>query len=669
MRGRATSTLTAMLGALGLSAAIVLGAAPALADPDPNTAPADPAAAADPAAPVAAPVPNNYPFLPDDPRTKPIEIPPPAPVMPWEQPQPVTQIPPGTPVGVYTVTATCGDGVVLSSVINVVEGPVVTTTPANASHIHAALPSRGVASSCIRASMGVVRWSGVGRRVVGRAGLRTGGPTARRGRGVRRVDGTVVGPGVGRGVDGSERLAQRREGVADLTLYFNGTRAIDLLKEKLAEEAKKQDGKKAAPNPMGDVKPEQILDAVGLSEFKGMAITLDFADDRSRSDVLVFHPEKPTGILSWVSSGAKEVELPAFIADDVASGQVSTVEWLKMYDGLLGMVMKLSPQMGMMANMYLAGFEQQNGFKIRDDFFGSLDGANFQVSDSDGKTQSEVMGFKVKNADKLGTALKGIQNALGGMGFAAFEESDYLGYKLNTLKASGGDLGPALVAEAAKLCESRRAILVLDSPEAWDTPAKVRAGLDGLGTTSRNAALYFPRLRVPDPLREGQLVSVGAGGAVAGIIARTDATRGVWKAPAGLEATLTGVPALEATLTDLEIGQLNPLGVNCLRVAPAAGRVVWGARTREGDDRLASEWKYLPVRRLSLYIAESLYRGWIRDGLLDVTNPRCSRILRDGSAAAGCSGALSPLMWVRPGAPMPAACLMGPSASRAFIRS
>lgn len=181
------------------------------------------------------------------------------------------------------------------------------------------------------------------------------------------------------------------------------------------------------------------------------------------------------------------------------------------------------------------------------------------------------------------------------------------------LKASGGDLSPALVAEAAKLCEARRAILLLDSPEAWDSPAKARAGLDAVGTTSRNAALYFPRLRVPDPLREGQLVTMGAGAAVAGIIARTDATRGVWKAPAGLEATLTGVPALEATLTDLEIGQLNPLGINCLRVAPAAGRVVWGARTREGDDRLASEWKYLPVRRLALFIEETLYRGtqWV----------------------------------------------------------
>ena len=96
MRGRAMSTLTAMLGAMGLSAAMVLGAAPALADPDPNIAPVDPAAPAVPAAPV---VPNNYPFAAGDPRTQPIEIPPPAPVMPWEQPQPVTQIPPGTPAG------------------------------------------------------------------------------------------------------------------------------------------------------------------------------------------------------------------------------------------------------------------------------------------------------------------------------------------------------------------------------------------------------------------------------------------------------------------------------------------------------------------------------------------------------------------------------------------
>jgi phage tail sheath protein FI len=96
-------------------------------------------------------------------------------------------------------------------------------------------------------------------------------------------------------------------------------------------------------------------------------------------------------------------------------------------------------------------------------------------------------------------------------------------------------------------------------------------------------------------------------------MARTDAQRGVWKAPAGLDATLVGVPGLSVTLTDAENGELNPLGINCLRTRPAAGRVVWGARTLQGADRLASEWKYVPVRRTALFIEESLYRGtqWV----------------------------------------------------------
>jgi phage tail sheath protein FI len=114
-------------------------------------------------------------------------------------------------------------------------------------------------------------------------------------------------------------------------------------------------------------------------------------------------------------------------------------------------------------------------------------------------------------------------------------------------------------------------------------------------------------------LRDDQMEERVPCGAVAGVFARTDAQRGVWKAPAGLAATLAGVPKLSVRLTDPEIGELNPLGVNCLRVAPAAGPVAWGARTLDGDDRLASEWKYIPVRRLALFIEESLYRGtqWV----------------------------------------------------------
>ena len=88
--------------------------------------------------------------------------------------------------------------------------------------------------------------------------------------------------------------------------------------------------------------------------------------------------------------------------------------------------------------------------------------------------------------------------------------------------------------------------------------------------------------------------------------ARTDAARGVWKAPAGQEATLSGATGVTVALADTQIERLNPRGVNCLRIVPAQGDVAWGARTLMGDDALASEWKYVPVRRLALYVESSL---------------------------------------------------------------
>jgi len=176
-----------------------------------------------------------------------------------------------------------------------------------------------------------------------------------------------------------------------------------------------------------------------------------------------------------------------------------------------------------------------------------------------------------------------------------------------------GNVDAALVAEAASYCEHRRAMLMVDPIANWTDKDAAKAGVASVGTNSKNAALFFPRLKQPNPLHDNQLEDFVPCGAVAGIFARTDNTRGVWKAPAGLDATLVGVPQLSVSLTDAENGELNPLGINCLRAMPAAGRVVWGARTLQGDDRLASEWKYIPVRRTALFIEESLYRGtqWV----------------------------------------------------------
>jgi Bacteriophage tail sheath protein len=174
-----------------------------------------------------------------------------------------------------------------------------------------------------------------------------------------------------------------------------------------------------------------------------------------------------------------------------------------------------------------------------------------------------------------------------------------------------GDVDASLVGDAAVYCERRRAMLVVDPRSDWDAVEDARDNVGTVGTTSKNAALYFPRIRRPNPLFPDQIEDFVPSGAVAGIYARTDTERGVWKAPANV--SIVGAPALSVPLTDGEIGQLNPLGVNCLRTLPAAGRVVWGARTLQGNDRLASEWKYVPVRRTALFLEESLYRGthWV----------------------------------------------------------
>jgi phage tail sheath protein FI len=178
-------------------------------------------------------------------------------------------------------------------------------------------------------------------------------------------------------------------------------------------------------------------------------------------------------------------------------------------------------------------------------------------------------------------------------------------------------------AGAADYCQDRRAVLLIDSPTDWTASAATAiadavAGANALRATvgndkAINAAVYYPRLRMPDPLSENRPTEFAPCGAVAGIIARTDVQRGAWKAPAGLDASFSGVQAFTYTMTDGQNGQLNPIGVNCLRTFPVTGNVVWGARTLAGADQLASEWKYLPVRRLALYIEESLFRGtqWV----------------------------------------------------------
>jgi phage tail sheath protein FI len=191
-----------------------------------------------------------------------------------------------------------------------------------------------------------------------------------------------------------------------------------------------------------------------------------------------------------------------------------------------------------------------------------------------------------------------------------------------------GEVGTDVLQAALDYCVQRRAMLVVDPRRDWGVaadpsgdkapiltgpPATSLGELNINGPEARNAAVYFPRVKQSNPLRNGAIEPFVPCGIIAGVMAATDVSRGVWKAPAGIDAAVGGTADLGYNLTDPEQGLLNPLGINCLRTFPVYGRVVWGARTLRGADALADDYKYVPVRRLALYIEESLYRGtkWV----------------------------------------------------------
>lgn len=179
---------------------------------------------------------------------------------------------------------------------------------------------------------------------------------------------------------------------------------------------------------------------------------------------------------------------------------------------------------------------------------------------------------------------------------------------------SAGNIDDSVMTLALEYCQKRRAMLLLDSPAEWTSVDAARNAFPNkYGAPSSNAALFFPRVQMPNPLRGDQIESFGPSGVIAGIFARTDAQRGVWKSPAGLDAAMLGVAAMTVPMLDEENGLLNPLGINCLRTFPVFGRVVWGARTMRGADAFGDEYKYIAVRRTALFIEESLYRAlkWV----------------------------------------------------------
>lgn len=252
------------------------------------------------------------------------------------------------------------------------------------------------------------------------------------------------------------------------------------------------------------------------------------------------------------------------------------------------------------------------------------------VKDSDDKwvvpnirpleTTNPVAASEVENGDELTFAeYEGDENLK--TGIYALLKTDLFNLLCIPPPVRGADTAASTYSKAVKLCVEKRAMLIVDPPAAWganvdkavSNPIQNLGSLGVSGIDARNAALYYPLVVKPDPLRENQPDLFVPSGIVAGLMASTDTNRGVWKSPAGIDVALNGVQSLQINLSDKENGQLNPLGINCFRTFPVIGRVIWGARTMRGADQLADEYKYVAVRRTALFIEESLFRGtkWV----------------------------------------------------------
>jgi Bacteriophage tail sheath protein len=168
---------------------------------------------------------------------------------------------------------------------------------------------------------------------------------------------------------------------------------------------------------------------------------------------------------------------------------------------------------------------------------------------------------------------------------------------------------PASLSAAAAYCESHRIFLIADTAKGA-SPSEIEAAVaNSQMPKTEFGAAYYPWIKISDPLNANQPRLSAPSGGITGMYARMDLNRGVWKAPAGREASLTETTGLDHALTESEMTRLNSIGVSCLRSLPEVGVVVWGARTLAGGNQTGSEWKYVNIRRLAIFLEHSIDQG------------------------------------------------------------
>jgi phage tail sheath protein FI len=198
---------------------------------------------------------------------------------------------------------------------------------------------------------------------------------------------------------------------------------------------------------------------------------------------------------------------------------------------------------------------------------------------------------------------------------AVFEQNSTLdNVEIFNLLLTPGVYDNAVQSAALAFAERKRAFMILDPPANSTASTGDSYQINNMITSmplSQNGAIYFPYINATDPV-SGSPMQVAPSGYVAGVFATTDSNRGVWKAPAGMAASVLGTtgPVAVGVMNDMQQGflysTLNTIPVNCLRSFSGAGTVVYGSRTLVGNNSAFEQSKYVPVRRMTLFIEQTL---------------------------------------------------------------
>ncbi len=197
-------------------------------------------------------------------------------------------------------------------------------------------------------------------------------------------------------------------------------------------------------------------------------------------------------------------------------------------------------------------------------------------------------------------------------GLFALDDADYFNFLCLPPIARDRDVGASALLVAARYCRARRALLIVDPPNRWQTADDALRGLAGFELNSEDAVMYFPRILAHDKLR-GRFETFAPCGATAGLIARGDAQAPIWESVKAEEPVLRPGYRPACLVTERHSAKLAALGVNTLQSVRAAQRSTLRPRTLAGCNAAASEWRYLEARRLSLFIVNSIERGtrWV----------------------------------------------------------